>query len=176
MALKRFSQLLIWRIRQVDQIWWLLLVFILMIEALVLLKYRGSENFRRVVRWCIFILYLSFVLIVTVFSRSIMPQGNSGISFNISTAWTFGPGMYGPIDTVAELILNIIMFIPFGYLVMKISERTSLALATSLLITLLIETIQLITNRGFFEIADILLNFTGAVIGWLVYWIVRRIH
>ena len=70
--------------------------------------------------------------------------------------------------------MNVLVFAPFGFLLMRLSKKTWVALGASFLITLAIETLQLITRRGFFELADILLNFAGAVIGWLVYGLLRK--
>ena len=89
------------------------------------------------------------------------------VSTDITIIWGIGLGAYEPIDKAAELMMNIFMFVPIGYLLMRLSNRMWLTLGSCLLITLLVETLQLITKSGFFELADIFLNTVGAVIGWL---------
>lgn len=169
MILRRFLYLLFWRLGQVELKWWLLLALIIIIESFIVIKQRDERVLYELFSWCIFIPYIVFILVATVFSRSSIPSGNYLVSFDISTAWTTSPGRYGRIDTFTELCMNILMFVPIGFLLMKLTKKLWLALGISFLITLSIEVLQLITKRGFFELADILLNFFGAVGGLLIY-------
>ena len=66
------------------------------------------------------------------------------------------------------------MFLPYGFLASWAFKRmrrfwncTLLGAVTSLGI----ESLQLITARGYFQIDDILTNTLGTVIGYLVYWL-----
>ena len=68
-----------------------------------------------------------------------------------------------------NLILNICMFIPFGFMLPAANERFRKAWKTYLAgfaFTLLIETLQLILKRGIFETDDLINNFLGTVIGY----------
>ncbi|MDL5205891.1 VanZ family protein [Streptomyces sp. ALI-76-A] len=75
-------------------------------------------------------------------------------------------------DTVKQLGGNIVMGIPFGVLLPVLVPRTRglvrVAVATAL-VMLLVELVQgaLITGRAF-DIDDVLLNTTGALIGYLL--------
>ena len=91
-----------------------------------------------------------------------------------------------------QFLYNILMFIPFGILyplvsaVKADSENSECGLEKGLLLrregvlqmaflcSLLIEVIQLVTRRGFFEIADIINNVLGAGIGWLMVMSVAK--
>ena len=65
---------------------------------------------------------------------------------------------------------------PFGYLLAKLfGGRKWIVFGGSFLITLSIETLQLVLRRGFFELADILLNMTGVVLGYAAYRVIRRL-
>ena len=169
---------MLWRFEQVGLIWWLALGIILAVELVVLLCIRKRSVLCRIaIPWFVFIPYLFFVLAATVLSRTPIPKEYDLISLDVSTAWTVGPGIYGLIDTASELGMNVAVFIPIGYLLARITNgRKWLVFGACLLITLGIEALQLITKRGFFELADMLLNMTGAVIGYLLFCLMRCIR
>lgn len=69
--------------------------------------------------------------------------------------------------------LNILLFVPLGYLVPSLSfffRRWWKVLLLGLACSLLIEVVQLITHLGWFDTSDLLHNTLGAVIGYRVYW------
>ncbi len=171
MVFIRVWQQIIYKLDQIKPVWWLLITIVLIIDAVVLLCSRHRKNLRLIIYWCILLPYLLFILSSTVFSRSVLTAEfwRDLFSFDISTAWTVGPGIYGKIDTVSELVMNILMFIPIGYLLSRIFDnRKWLALYLCLMITFSIELLQLVTKRGFFEVADLILNMAGAAAGVLM--------
>ncbi|MBQ6173914.1 MAG: VanZ family protein [Clostridia bacterium] len=176
MIFERSFELLILRLQAIEPIYWLILISLIIAEAALLYAKQRTDQYGVLLLWSFFLSYLYMVFAATVFSRSFVSHEFDLISFDITTAWTTGPGIYGPIDTAAELIMNVLMFVPFGYILMRISSRTWITLAASFLITLTIETLQLLTRKGFFELADILLNFSGALIGWVAYMMMRKIR
>ena len=73
-----------------------------------------------------------------------------------------------------QVLRNIIMFIPIGFLAGKEFERKGILLAAGF--SLLIETIQLLTCRGLFEFDDIIHNTAGAVIGYGCFALLKRVY
>lgn len=78
--------------------------------------------------------------------------------------------------TITEVLLNVLLFIPLGYLVPMLHERFDhlwRILLIGILLSLLIETIQYATHRGYFDSSDILHNTIGTGVGYLIYkkWI-----
>lgn len=83
--------------------------------------------------------------------------------------------------------INTLLILPFGFLspfiyseFMKASARPRLytfllTALTSFLFTLTIELAQYITSTGVFELDDLIFNFLGAMIGFLVYLVFRKI-
>lgn len=78
---------------------------------------------------------------------------------------------------------NLIMLIPFGFMINYIYPKVNSALKATLagfLLSLSIETYQLIlsyfylTNR-YFETSDLILNTTGALIGFLIWQVIKKI-
>lgn len=70
------------------------------------------------------------------------------------------------------VILNILLFVPLGYLLplsIKKTDKWYLILAIGIVFSAIIETTQLITHRGWFDVDDIIHNGVGTIIGWLGY-------
>lgn len=78
----------------------------------------------------------------------------------------FNGDTYGTVRVFAALNLlgNMILFIPIGFFLSR--KRFLKLVVGSLLLTVFIETVQLFTLKGSFDIDDILLNVMGAIIGY----------
>jgi glycopeptide antibiotics resistance protein len=73
---------------------------------------------------------------------------------------------------IRNIILNIIMFIPMGLMPPLIWRRLSkiyIVLPIALAATLAVEFAQFLTVRGVFALEDIMHNFFGALLGFLMY-------
>ena len=64
-----------------------------------------------------------------------------------------------------NVIGNIILFIPLGYLLKSFLRNNILVFIIGILITLLLELIQFVAKLGVFDIIDIFLNALGIIIG-----------
>lgn len=94
-------------------------------------------------------------------------------------------GLFGP-DTerhwlmVAYAILNCLLFVPFGVVLSLFSfvyERRPviqflLVLLISFAVSMVIECVQLITQRGYYEVQDLMLNTLGGILGWVLFRII----
>ncbi|GLX67936.1 VanZ family protein [Paenibacillus glycanilyticus] len=72
---------------------------------------------------------------------------------------------------VKNLFGNIVLFIPIGVFLPAMNRkllRTARFLPVTVLILFLVESIQLVTKVGSFDIDDIILNTLGALIGFAV--------
>lgn len=150
---------------------------LLTIGAAVVIVYRSKGGAHKAtVFWCAIIPYSLLIFAATVFSREKLEEQywNSIINLDISTAWRIPRWRYGLIDTATGIGLNILMFLPYGYLLGRLFKKPMIVLGISFLITLSIETLQLATKHGFFELPDILLNMIGAVIGYYIAAIVNK--
>ena len=100
----------------------------------------------------------------------------------------FFHGLLGPENTVrwlmwAYLILNCLLFIPFGFTISLFSfvndrklgiQFLSVALV-SFICSMAIECTQLITQRGYFEVQDLIINTLGGIIGWIIFSLIYRL-
>ena len=78
---------------------------------------------------------------------------------------------------VVNLVGNIVMFVPLGFLLPKVSARQRKfwrAMATTALIILLVELAQLFSLRGICDVDDLILNVLGAAVGYGMYKISVR--
>lgn len=76
------------------------------------------------------------------------------------------------LNSFENLAGNVIVFIPFGFLLPYIQKRCRhflILLLNAFLFVLGIEVFQLFSAFGAFDVDDILLNCIGAAIGWVCY-------
>lgn len=74
--------------------------------------------------------------------------------------------------SLESVVLNIMLFVPFGYLVPLLWKKTDRWWKVVLLgfcVSLLIEAIQLLTRLGFADVDDLINNTIGSVVGYLFY-------
>ena len=112
-------------------------------------------------------LYLSYLISLTLSGRD---AGSRTNKINLEIFGTWSPN--GSLSTHA--LENVLLFVPFGILVPltgRFFKRWWNLVLMAFMTSLFIETMQLATARGFFEIDDILLNSFGAIIGYGVFWI-----
>ena len=83
---------------------------------------------------------------------------------------------YNPYPNVLRTVVyniggNILMFVPLGFFLRALfpkCRRFLGCMATVFLIMSTVEFCQLLTLRGFCELDDVILNVSGAAIGWLL--------
>lgn len=122
--------------------------------------------FWRTVNWDIGLLfgYLFLVLATTILVR----QSSPGPHFKPEPFWSWRAW-----DTQrGQIIANVIMFIPIGFLAGYRGGWKSLVVA--IVISCLIEVLQLVTGRGLCEFDDVFHNCIGAVVGVVGSMLVRK--
>jgi len=79
---------------------------------------------------------------------------------------------YARLNSFENLFGNILIFIPFGFLIphsMETMKHFLWIFAFSFCFIMDIELFQLVTRFGEFDVDDILLNITGVMLGWSIY-------
>ena len=110
------------------------------------------------------ITYLVVISEVTFFSRE---PGSRTIS-NLRLLGTWGTTL----RQHSFVIENVIMFLPMGIFLPILSKRLrnlNQIFFISLAISLGIELIQFMTERGFFQLDDVVMNVLGTIIGF-IFW------
>ena len=115
--------------------------------------------------------YIFMILVATIIARS--PVAERGVvlapfvSFKAALTndfWDF------------EIKANILMFIPFGFLLsMVINRLNGIPLLVGFLFSVTSEVVQYFTHRGVFETDDIITNFMGILIGFIIFMPVKMI-
>lgn len=120
-------------------------------------------------------MYLMMLVQITLLER----EAGSRTKVSLELFETFG----GPMAN-AFVVENVLLFMPYGFLLpqiwrglgkMRISHQMLVCTIIGFFSSLMIECTQLVTQRGFFQVDDIMTNTIGMVCGWLVYQIVHKI-
>lgn len=136
------------------------------------------KNITRVV----FILYLIAVLFFTFIVRETMilrTTDNRGVilePFREIDSMLHHPNHF---FWFMQIFLNILLFIPLGFLLPIISKRFRNlwhTTVTGFVFSVGIETMQYITGRGLTEVDDIINNTAGALVGYSIYAIMMYLH
>ncbi len=143
--------------------------------------------------WVIFGLYIIIFLYATLFgnrsgadfsdmtigeyiARSVNLVPFKTISLYIK--WIFDGNRYNNYIPLTNLGVNLILLFPMGFFLPNLFDRLRnfiAYLSTNILLLALVETIQLITRRGSFDVDDFILNILGAIIGFLVWLLTVKI-
>ncbi|MBQ4251871.1 MAG: VanZ family protein [Erysipelotrichaceae bacterium] len=153
-------------------------------------------HIRKILLIVMFMVYLALVGYVTFFSRSaaddyrihIAPFADLADAIKIDfgvlgfIGMIFRDGLPAALahvrvqhlESIAQVYMNICMFIPLGYLLPYIFDwfRRHVirrVVTVSFLASLLIENLQLISKRGFYDIDDLFTNTFGGFLGALLY-------
>ena len=127
---------------------------------------------------CVSILVLGYVFLVlcsTILFRDSLPE---------MKYYLLPFGSLSRLDnkTLAQNLLNIILFIPIGFLVGGAFKRKHLleAVGVGLALSISIEIVQLITGRGVCNVDDVIHNTIGCIIGFgcfvYCYKLIRRTY
>ncbi len=122
--------------------------------------------------------YAGALLLITIFRRA-----SGSRSGQINTYVYFGSLRGGWFSTKLAVysILNVILFVPWGFLLELMRSKEHIAKAflltvlTGFLTTFFIEIVQYVTGRGVFEMTDIVTNVTGTAIGAILAFVVTKI-
>ncbi len=80
---------------------------------------------------------------------------------------------------IINLFGNILVFAPWGFMVPVLRARPHkfwYTVGSTFLLSLCIETIQIISRVGSFDVDDLILNTAGGILGCIVYFIVNAVR
>lgn len=124
-------------------------------------------------------IYLSFVLYFTLMPIVTSLPFIFNHPYKPMNLVPFVDAINGKGDFIRQIVLNIIMTIPFGFLFPLMGSRKAKLLKTilyTLLLSLSIELLQPLIN-GFrsSDITDLITNVLGGIIGYIIYLIFKRV-
>ena len=147
---------------------------------------KKSKKFR-IIGKILFILYILFIIYFLIFSDWYGRTGtmdeyhyNLVLFREIKRFWNYREEV-GLFAMFTNLFGNVIIFIPFGFFMPMASKYRSIfsAVFYSFGLSLWVETFQLITKVGSFDVDDLLLNTVGGLVGYLIFVLgeaLRRRH
>lgn len=113
----------------------------------------------RHIRWGLLIIYIGFILYMTIFTRVAQEK-----SANFDLFWSYRQFFTDP-QMKSYVINNILLFIPLGALLFSIRPKW---IWIAPVLSLLIEAIQYFTGLGLCELDDLFGNTVGSVVGFLL--------
>lgn len=131
----------------------------------------------------LFMLYLLLLFYLLFFSETYgRTMEDSGYRYNlelfkeIRRFWNNRTSL-GIQTVVTNLLGNIVAFAPFGFflpMLSRVGKNAACCVLLSALFSLMVETVQLLTKVGAFDVDDIFLNAIGGLVGFLCYSVVWR--
>ena len=117
----------------------------------------------KILSWLLLWAYVAFMYWATVFSRADYEQS----SINWTPFWTYKAIANGSSYLIADVINNVVMFIPIGLLLSFLITKKYwwLVLVFGVVISITIELLQRYLQRGLCEMDDIIHNTIGCLLG-----------
>ena len=120
--------------------------------------------------------YLVMVLYVTLMPFTIPFSGNNNLFLETANIIPFRDVMLKYDGAIREVYLNILMMMPFGFLLPIIKKKgVRTTLITTLLFSCIIECTQLLSSAGIriFDVTDLITNTIGGLVGYLIYYLIK---
>ena len=126
----------------------------------------GRIKLRTAVLVPAFVTCTAFILTLTVFERA---SGRKAL-YALQPFWSYKAIVEGSGYLIAENFWNVVLFVPFSFLLGLIfpKQKHWLWVLTGFLLSFAIELIQLVSHRGLCEFDDVFHNTLGALFGGLL--------
>lgn len=147
--------------------WGTLAVFV--IGVLILLAWKGLKTGGRYASVLLLVEWAALMLCATVIFRTASAERGFRL-MPFSSYWDFGSHGY-LLEMVGENILNMFLFVPVGFLLGCgfVGMTWKRALLTGCGLSVAIELMQLVSQKGFCETDDVIHNVTGCLVGYGIY-------
>lgn len=145
-------------------------------------KNRLRVHVRNSIVWFLLGIYLAVMFVTVFLSRE--PGSRQGIDMTLFGTWGETPQAH------AFVIENVLLFVPFGILypfAMTSAGRASddirscgriasrFTVLLGFIISVGIETVQLITERGYCQLDDVVMNTLGSLVGYVIFLVIDRV-
>ena len=129
-----------------------------------------------------FVVYIAVLFYLLFFSETYGRTMDSGYRYNlepfkeIKRFWS-NRNALGWRSVITNLAGNIIAFVPFGFflpMLCRLGRNIISCILLSGLFSLAVESVQLFTKVGAFDVDDIMLNAVGGLVGYLFYYMIWR--
>lgn len=123
-----------------------------------------------------FAVYLALLAWVVLWKLEVPWIGDAAGLFRPIKLVPFVPSGDAGASTPVEMLINLVLFVPFGLFVGALAPAWSWwkAGVVALGASLVLETVQHIISTGSFDTTDLIVNTAGALVGWAIFLAVRR--
>lgn len=151
---------------------YVVLLLLLAISTFLFFILKDIKCKRRALGLIILVEYVALLYCSTVLFRSL----NKGAAYSLLPFWKYKAVFEGKSPVLIEILLNVAMFVPIGFLLGVAFKKSKFihVLLSSLLLSVSIEIMQLVLNRGFCEFDDVIHNTLGCVIGYGACWLISK--
>ena len=144
------------------------------IGGILLLHKKGKIVKRSPGWWLALWVYTVFILYITVIGRYSFEDFRARpIPFE-----SYREVASGSMGELKGIILNVILFIPFGFLsalCFRDKRPVLMALCFGIILTVSVEVLQYLTRTGTFETDDMMHNVIGTLLGMAVWLIINKL-
>lgn len=149
--------------------------FLIIAAVLAFLLIKRKIVLSQMISGLLLTVYLGIVFASTVFTRT--PDGIW--HYELIPFWSWREVLIGNTYMLTEIVLNVILFIPIGILIPVLLHRRIRwwqGLLLGVLLSAVIEVLQLVLCRGLFEWDDMIHNGIGCMVGCVMtgyglhYW------
>lgn len=154
------------------------LAVVTLLIVIVSKRSKREINLADIAAFFCLIVYLNIIMQLTLLGR----KDGSRIGVELSLFGYLGNGRFSR-QMLMYAVLNVFLFVPYGFIIRwlpwfrKQKESVSILLSTMVCLatSLLIEMVQLVTERGYYELEDLVCNTLGGLIGGLLFTPVYRL-
>ncbi|MGG3838070.1 VanZ family protein [Paenibacillus thiaminolyticus] len=159
-----------------------LIDFILLAFIYILFFYRkwNKKSKKHLILNSMIYVYIVMVLFVTLMPFTLPFGGTNNLFMETANFIPFRDLMANYSGGARELILNVIMMMPFGFLYPIIKKKGVLStVALTFLFSLIIESSQLLSawwgglHSRTFDVTDLITNTFGGLLGYLIFLVLR---
>ena len=161
-------------------------ILVVMYILLLIIKWRNLGK-KSILLYSLMYIYISLVICVTMLpidlTLDLKWKYDSSIDFSYANLKPFNDYILGRIGSTNQIILNVIMTIPFGFLYPLIRKSSNFikTVLVTFFMSLSIETIQLIMTifllkHRSFDVTDLITNTLGGVIGYIIFKATHKTH
>ncbi|MFI3255086.1 MAG: VanZ family protein [Eubacteriales bacterium] len=160
------------------------ILVLLLMYILVMCKFKKKSNTEKILI-SVFYLYLCCVLYVTILPLDLTPDFkwlyHESVPVDYGNFVPFEDLLKNRHGAMKGILLNIIMTMPFGFLMSIIFLKVNFlkVLVSTFMLSLSIEVFQLITtifllHHRAFDVTDLITNTFGGIIGYFIYKLTNR--
>lgn len=161
--MSRFFKWFIYYLEKISTQWYILILAIGIVSGYIFIKKYNNEKNRKYIYIWLSLEYYVLILVSTVFSR----VKTDVYQMDLNPFVFLNKLIRGNIDNRYEVYLNILLLMPIGVLIGRVTKRHKVT-TLGMILSFAIEILQYVLQKGTFETSDILMNTLGVLCGTFV--------